>query len=52
MKHLEELLPKARTMAKRINKKTQTELRTRADEVVANLVRFLAYKRKHKPKEL
>ncbi|OAA81131.1 Armadillo-type fold domain containing protein [Akanthomyces lecanii RCEF 1005] len=49
-KHLEEAIPKARTMAKSVDKKTQPELRQRADEAVLNLTRFLAYKAKHKPK--
>ncbi|KZZ95368.1 ARM-like repeat-containing protein [Moelleriella libera RCEF 2490] len=45
---LEDVLPKARAMAKSVNKKTFPELRTRADEAVMNLGRFLAYKKKHK----
>lgn len=49
-KHLEEAIPKARTMAKAVDKKRQPELRQRADEAVLNLTRFLAYKAKHKPK--
>ncbi|KAJ6790388.1 hypothetical protein PWT90_07769 [Aphanocladium album] len=49
-KHLEESVPKARAMAKSIDKKNQAELRLRADEVVMNLTRFLAYKAKRKPK--
>lgn len=49
-KHLEEAIPKARTMAKSIDKKTQPELRLRADEAVMNLTRFLSYKAKNKPK--
>lgn len=49
LKHLEEIMPKARAMLKGIDKKTHNELRTRADEAVLNLSRFLAYKRKHKP---
>lgn len=49
-KHLDEAIPKARAMAKAVDKKTQPELRQRADEAVLNLTRFLAYKAKHKPK--
>ncbi|KAJ3484638.1 hypothetical protein NLG97_g7006 [Lecanicillium saksenae] len=49
-KHLEESIPKARAMAKSIDKKNHAELRLRADEVVMNLTRFLAYKAKNKPK--
>ncbi|POR35928.1 Putative ARM-like repeat-containing protein [Tolypocladium paradoxum] len=49
MSHLEEVLPKARALVKTIDKKSKTELRTRADEAVLNLTRFLAYKKKHKP---
>lgn len=49
LKHLEEILPKARTMAKGVERKRYPELKTRADEVVMNLNRFVAYKRKHKP---
>lgn len=49
LKHLEEALPKVRSMAKGVDRKKHAELRTRAEEVVLNLTRFLAYKRKHKP---
>ncbi|KAM0275698.1 hypothetical protein ACHAQH_007495 [Verticillium albo-atrum] len=41
---------KIKTMVKAINKRTSTELRTRADEVVLNLARFISYKKKNKPK--
>jgi hypothetical protein len=44
-KHLEEILPKARKMAKGIDKRKFGELRARADEAVLNLGRFLKYKR-------
>lgn len=47
--HLEVSVAKARTMAKSVDKKSQPELRLRADEVVMNLTRFLAYKKKHMP---
>jgi hypothetical protein len=48
LKHLEDILPKARNMVKAVDKRSHAELRTRADEAVLNLNRFLAYKRKHK----
>jgi hypothetical protein len=44
-KHLEEILPKAKKMAKGIDKRKFGELRARADEAVLNLGRFLKYKR-------
>lgn len=44
-KHLEEILPKAKNMAKGIDKRKFGELRARADEAVLNLGRFLKYKR-------
>jgi hypothetical protein len=47
--HLEGLVPKVRAVAKTVDKRTHAELRTRADEAVTNLTRFLAYKKKHKP---
>ncbi|KPM34762.1 hypothetical protein AK830_g11813 [Neonectria ditissima] len=50
IKHLEDALPKVRTTLKAIDKQKQAELRLRADEAVLNLSRFLAYKRKNKPK--
>lgn len=49
LRHLEDAVPKARAMAKSVDRKRQAELRTRADEVVMNLTRFIAYKRKHRP---
>lgn len=45
LKHLESILPKARTMAKTIDKRKDVELRARADEAVLNLDRFIKYKR-------
>ena len=48
LKHLEDMLPKARNMVKAVDKRSHAELRTRADEALLNLNRFLAYKRKHK----
>ncbi|KAH7160838.1 hypothetical protein EDB81DRAFT_328538 [Dactylonectria macrodidyma] len=50
LKHLEDAVPKIRAMVKSINKQEQSELRLRADEAALNLNRFLAYKRKNKPK--
>ncbi|KAH6677955.1 hypothetical protein F5X68DRAFT_278084 [Plectosphaerella plurivora] len=47
--HLESLIPKIRAMIKTIDKRTHAELRTRADEAILNLPRFLAYKKKHQP---
>jgi hypothetical protein len=47
-KHLEEILPKAKKMAKVIDKRHYAELRDRADEAVLNLGRFLKYKRSEK----
>ncbi|EGR51682.1 uncharacterized protein TRIREDRAFT_55252 [Trichoderma reesei QM6a] len=52
LKHLDGVVIKAKAMAKSINKSAQPELRHRADEVVMNLTRFLAYKKKHKPVEV
>ncbi|CAM1511508.1 Fc.00g090210.m01.CDS01 [Cosmosporella sp. VM-42] len=49
LKHMEEVVPKAKAMVKTIDKRAQGELRLRADEAVLNLNRFLAYKRKNKP---
>lgn len=49
LKHLEEVLPKAKAMLKSVDKRAHAELWSRADEAVVNLNRFLAYKRKHKP---
>jgi hypothetical protein len=44
-KHLEETLPKVKKMAKTIDKRKYGELRSRADEAVLNLGRFLKYKK-------
>ncbi|KAK0629820.1 hypothetical protein B0T17DRAFT_615554 [Bombardia bombarda] len=48
--HLEEFLPRLKTIAKDINKRTFEELRTKADEAILNLRRFIQYKKKHVPK--
>jgi hypothetical protein len=47
-KHLEEIQPKAKKMAKSIDKRKFGELRSRADEAILNLGRFLVYKRKER----
>ncbi|KXJ92174.1 hypothetical protein Micbo1qcDRAFT_233478 [Microdochium bolleyi] len=47
--HFEAMLPKLRTMVKKIDKRASAELRTRADESVLNLQRFISYKKKHHP---
>lgn len=49
LKHFEEVTPKLKAAAKQVDKRTQTELRTRADEAILNLSRFIQYKQKHKP---
>ncbi|KAK4103593.1 hypothetical protein N658DRAFT_444856 [Parathielavia hyrcaniae] len=50
LKHIEEFVPKMKALAKGIDKRTQAELRTRADEAFLNLGRFVQYKKKHAPK--
>jgi hypothetical protein len=49
-KHLEEIVPKARKLAKGVDKRKFGELRARIDEAVLNLVRFLKYKRVEREK--
>lgn len=46
--HLEVVLPKARKLAKGVDKRRFGELRERVDEVVVNLGRFLRYKKKER----
>lgn len=46
---MEAAVPKAKAIAKTIDKRTMAELRTRADEAVLNLGRFIQYKKKHAP---
>lgn len=46
LKQLEEILPKAKSMAKLIDKREHMELRARADEAILNLGRFIQYKKK------
>lgn len=51
LKHLEDILPKAKAVAKTVDKRGATaELRFRADEAVLNLGRFIQYKKKNPPK--
>tara|TARA_R110002060_G_scaffold15552_2_gene21684 strand:- start:86 stop:1723 length:1638 start_codon:yes stop_codon:yes gene_type:complete len=47
-KHLEDIQPKAKKLAKSIDKRKFGELRARADEAILNLGRFLVYKRKER----
>ncbi|KAG6009593.1 hypothetical protein E4U21_001960 [Claviceps maximensis] len=50
LSHLEAVvLPKLKIMVRRVDKKTQPELRIRAEEVLLNLTRFVAYKKRHRP---
>ncbi|GKT47477.1 putative aryl-alcohol dehydrogenase AAD14 [Colletotrichum spaethianum] len=49
LQHLEAAQPKVKALVKTIDKRTQPELRTRADEVVLNLGRFIQYKKKKQP---
>lgn len=50
LKHLEEINPKVKAMAKSVNPRDFGELRERADEALINLGRFLRYKKKNVPK--
>ncbi|EPE10140.1 armadillo repeat protein [Ophiostoma piceae UAMH 11346] len=43
----ESVAPKIKALAKTIDKRTMSELRTRADEAILNLNRFNQYKKKH-----
>ncbi|CAK7203466.1 hypothetical protein SEUCBS139899_006200 [Sporothrix eucalyptigena] len=47
----EAAVPKVKAMAKTIDKRSNAELRTRADEAALNLGRFIQYKKKNAPKE-
>ncbi|KAK6828602.1 hypothetical protein PG987_011943 [Apiospora arundinis] len=49
LKHFEEAIPKIKAATKKVDKRAQTELRTRADETTMNLSRFVQYKQKNKP---
>ena len=48
--HLEEFVSALKDLAKKIDKRAQGELRTRTDEALVNLRRFVQYKKKHAPK--
>ena len=43
----ESVAPKVKALAKTVDKRTMSELRTRADEAILNLGRFVQYKKKH-----
>ncbi|KAI0392968.1 hypothetical protein F5Y17DRAFT_459309 [Xylariaceae sp. FL0594] len=49
LQHLEATVPKVKAMVKTVDKRTQTELRVRAEEASLNLSRFIQYKKKHQP---
>ncbi|EFQ30577.1 hypothetical protein CGRA01v4_12575 [Colletotrichum graminicola] len=49
--HLEAAQPKVKALVKTIDKRTQPELRTRADEVALNLGRFIQYKKKQQQQQ-
>ncbi|TDZ33613.1 putative ARM-like repeat-containing protein [Colletotrichum spinosum] len=49
LQHLEAAQPKVKAMIKTIDKRTLPELRSRADEAVLNLSRFISYKKKNQP---
>ncbi|KAK1996719.1 hypothetical protein LX36DRAFT_750238 [Colletotrichum falcatum] len=49
--HLEAAQSKVKALVKTIDKRTQPELRTRTDEVVLNLGRFIQYKKKQQQKQ-
>ncbi|KAI1810114.1 hypothetical protein GGS20DRAFT_568974 [Poronia punctata] len=48
LQHLEATVPKVKAMVKTVDKRTQTELRIRAEEASLNLSRFIQYKQKHR----
>ncbi|KAK9464302.1 hypothetical protein V1512DRAFT_244450 [Lipomyces arxii] len=50
LRHLRNAQPKVTAMAKQIDRRKQFELREKADEVVNNLQRFIAYKFKEQQK--
>lgn len=50
LNHLQELQPRLKGLAKKIDKRKQEELRNKADEAVLNLARFISYKKKHAPR--
>ncbi|KAK9434128.1 hypothetical protein V1505DRAFT_320214 [Lipomyces doorenjongii] len=48
LNHLMKIQPQVKQMAKKIDRRKNLQLRTRADEVVVNLQRFVAYKIKER----
>ncbi|KAL2880659.1 hypothetical protein SGCOL_004036 [Colletotrichum sp. CLE4] len=48
IQHLEAAQPKVKALVKTIDKRTLPELRTRTEEAVLNLGRFISYKKKNK----
>ncbi|KAK1531503.1 hypothetical protein CPAR01_11152 [Colletotrichum paranaense] len=48
IQHLEAVQPKVKALVKTIDKRTLPELRTRTEEAVLNLGRFIQYKKKNK----
>ncbi|OHF02280.1 hypothetical protein CORC01_02560 [Colletotrichum orchidophilum] len=48
IQHLEAAQPKVKALVKTIDKRTHPELRTRTEEAVLNLGRFIQYKKKNK----
>lgn len=50
LNHLQEVQPRLKAQAKKIDKRKQEELRNKADEAVLNLARFISYKKKHAPR--
>lgn len=49
LNHLEQALPKVKATTKMGDRRTSLELRSRGDEAVSNLGRFIQYKKNHKP---
>ncbi|WYZ45045.1 hypothetical protein EsH8_VIII_000361 [Colletotrichum jinshuiense] len=49
LQHLEAAQPKVKALVKTVDKRTMPELRTRVDEAVLNLGRFVQYKKKNQP---
>jgi len=50
LRHLEKLVQRLKTIAKGIDKRKAEELRTKTDEAILNLGRFIKYKKKHAPR--
>lgn len=49
LQQFEDMLPKVKTAAKRIDRRKDEKLRTRVDEAALNLIRFVQYKSKNCP---